>query len=300
MVAVLPLEVADERLAIYSKPVADAVAQRLRGDTALQVESLSLAGAVPARVSLVVDGRIVADGKRRVKLEARVRDPLRGQTIARSLATGSAPLAEIDELAGALAVDLAPRLLAAVADQQRRRVEERRAAATPPGSTPVEVPASAGPSENPPTSANADHRPGFLVLRAGGKAAQGQEALAFIVTRAGDWLVERLAHRPVRGEGQGVPALGAVREQLGRTGLRYALLLDVREVDYEWRGRVLSARGRVRVVVVDAAGRTLFDRTARTGTQVGSRGDGPAALAHYVAIQAIDIVAPHVKRAIEP
>jgi len=296
VVAVLPLEVADQRLAIYSKPVADAVAQRLRSDTSLEVESLSLAGSAPARVSLVVDGRIVADGKRKVKLEARVRDPLRGKTIVRALATDSAPLARIDELARALAADLSPRLVAAVAEQKRARAVEKRVEETPAGASPDAAVAGAEPLQRGPGETPTDHRPGFLVIRAGGKATERDQRVSAIATRAGDWLVERLDHRPVRGEGKGVPRIESVRAQLGRAGLQYALMLDVREVDYEWRGRVLSARGRVRVVVVDANGTTLFDRTARTGTQVGSRGDGHVALAHYVAIQAIDIVAPYVKR----
>lgn len=299
VVAVLPLEAADEHLGIYSKPVADAVAKELREETSLAVESLSLSEGAPARVSLVVDGRIVAAGKRKVKLEARVRDPLRGKTIARSLATSSAPLGEIDELARALAADLAPRLSQAVAEQQRTRAAESRAVAAPAGTTPQSLPAASELGEAAAPTAPVDRRPGVLVVRAGGAASRQKPAVAAIATRAADWLAERLGYRPVRGEGQGTAGIAGVRAELARSGLPYAILLDVRALDYKWRGRVLSARGRVRVVLIDSKGRKLFDRTARTGTQVGSRGDGPAALVHYVAIQAIDIVTPYVKRALE-
>jgi hypothetical protein len=298
VVAVLPLAVADESLGIYSKPVANAVAERLRRETSLAVESLSLAGAAPARVSLVVDGRIVAAGKRKVKLEARVRDPLRGKTVARSVATRAGPLGKIDELAAELATELAPRLVDGAAAQKRVREAEARAVVAP------TAPASGAEATAPPQPSGAVARQGegaagFLVIQAGAPRGNAAPSVADTATRAADWLVERLGHRAVRGHGQGVRPMAEVRRQLAETGLQYAVMLHVRKVDYRWRRQVLSARGRVRVVVVDAGGRTLFDRTARTGTQVGSRGDGHAALAHYVVIQAIDIVAPHVKRALK-
>jgi hypothetical protein len=49
-------------------------------------------------------------------------------------------------------------------------------------------------------------------------------------------------------------------------------------------------------VLVDRRRQVLFDRVARTGTLVGSRGDGPDALVHYIAEQTIEIVLPHLKR----
>ena len=72
-------------------------------------------------------------------------------------------------------------------------------------------------------------------------------------------------------------------------------MMEVRSVSFEWRG-VLSARGRVRIVLVDRTGTSLHDEIVETDTLVGSRGDRQAALIAFVAEQALDIIYPALRR----
>lgn len=283
-VAVLPF-ITDEGLAIYGMPAAEAVAKRLRAG-GLAVDALTLTGPVPARVGLVVDGRINRSGTQ-VTLEARVRDPRRGRVAIDTIATDPAPLAEIDRLAEVLAQKLGARLGPALESQAQLAADEARArtrnevirlpTTVVRGEAAVESVASSDPARAP-----------MVVFHAGGDDGE-------IVTRFGYWLAERLGYRPVPSSHEGVPPGPTIIAELQRTGAELALMIDLRKVDLEWDG-VLSARGRVRVLLVDRRRQVLFDRIARTGTLVGSRGDGPDALVHYIAEQTIEIVLPHLKR----
>lgn len=277
--AVLPF-LTDDGLAIYAMPAAEAVAKRL-SDAGVTAEPLSLSGSVPSGVALVVDGRISRSGKR-VTLEARVRDPRRGRSVIDTLITEAAPLAHIDELARTLADKLASRLRPALEEQTRLAAAEARAHRRNeiirlPTTVVNAAPIDAG-----------EGRPHMVVFRAGGDDAA-------IITPFGYWLAERLGYRAVPSKREGVPTGPVVAAELQRTGAELALMIDVKKVDLDYDG-VLSARGRVRVVLADRQRRVLFDRTARTGTLVGSRGDGPDALVHYIAEQTVEIVMPHLKR----
>ncbi len=283
VVGVLPFA-ADEGLAIYSVPAADAVARQLRKSGA-RVQSLTLSGEVPAQVGLVIDGRIVRVSGSRVALEASVRDPRRARTVVNTIATEPRPLEEIDRLADSLGDKLAPRIAGAQRDLRERAAAEARAHRK---STVIRPSADAG-HQAPPPRAH-DRRPGMLVLQAGGRPDGSS-----IATRHGYWLAERLGYRPVAGDGVGIPPMPEVTAAMARANVSLALMIDVRSVNLLWRG-VLTARGRVRIVLVNGHGRRLFDRVARTGTLVGSRGDGPGALIHYIAEQAVEIVVPHLRR----
>jgi len=285
VVGVLPFT-ADDGLAIYSVPAADAVARRLRKSGA-RVQSLTLSGEVPAQVGLVIDGRIVRASGSRVTLEASVRDPRRARIAVDTIATDPRPLEEIDRLADALGDKLAPRIAEALRDQQKRAAAEARARRE---GAAIRLAADAGHEASSPPPSTRDRRPGMLVLQAGGRTKGSA-----IATRHGYWLAERLGYRPVPGDGVGIPPMPEVTAAMAHANVSLALMIDVRTVDLEWRG-VLTARGRVRIVLVDVRGRRLFDRVARTGTLVGSRGDGPDALIHYISEQAVEIVVPHLRR----
>ncbi|HET6613702.1 MAG TPA: hypothetical protein VFG83_17000, partial [Kofleriaceae bacterium] len=137
-VAVLPFVVAKDRLTMYGKPVADAVARKLSALSGHHAEALSLSGEVPDAVWLVVDGRIIAASDGTIRLEARLRDPRRG-TAQPAVATAALPLADID----ALAENLATKLAAGVVRPPPRRTGPKTAPATEP--TPAR-----GPSARPP------------------------------------------------------------------------------------------------------------------------------------------------------
>jgi hypothetical protein len=283
VVAILPLA-ADDDLAIYSKPAADAIARVLRAGGA-RVESLSLSGDVPPRVALVVDGRIARTGDGEVVLEARVRDWRRARIAVGTITTEPRPLAEIDKLADELGEALAPALTRAMTELGRLVAAEARARRE---KRVIRLPTTVVRDDALRPRSASDQRPAMLVYQAGGEHSD-------VVTRHAHWLAERLGYRPVVATERGVQKLPVVTAGIARSGAALALMVDVRDVDLRWRG-VLSARGRVRVVLVDPRGRVLFDRVARTDTLVGSRGDGPPALVHYIAEQAVEIVTPHLKR----
>ncbi len=297
VVAVLPLRATGRGMAIYSKPVADAIAKRLKRDLGVRVESLPTSGTIPAHVGLVVDGRIVAAGKRRVLLEARVRDPALGRA-GTSVVTKVGALSRIDELAAQLATTLAPVVRRALAAQKRRvALAKTRATKTSP-KPPHELPAGAksAPSRPRRAVATTDARPAMVVFTPTGRA--GDVPIAPIMWRAARRIASGAGHRMVRSNITGVqPGEPAVKE-IRRAHARYALMIHISHVSFRWHGPILSARGRVRVVVVNSRGRRVYDRTARTGTLVGSRGDRHEPLLRLVAEQIVDIATPQIKRAL--
>ena len=89
----------------------------------------------------------------------------------------------------------------------------------------------------------------------------------------------------------------AARSEMRASRADYAVMLDVRRVDFGWRG-VLTARGKVRVLLVDGSGTALYDQVVRTGTVVGSRGDRHGALIRFIVAQAVDIAFPRLRERI--
>ena len=270
-IAVLPLTSSEKRLAMYGVPVARVLAGHLRqaGNT---VETVTGSGSPPRRVAWVIDGRIVAASRGRVVLEARLRDPGRGKAFGQ-VASKPGRLTEIDELARQVAADLAP-LLA--------RARASAAARTPTGSDP---PAASAPS---PAIATPALRPAIVITR-------DKEP---IVTDALAALVERLGYRPVVSDLTGIAAPDKVKGALGsESGARFALLAQVKSVDYEWAGKgVLTARGSMRLVLVDGAGKPLYNAVLDTDTLVGNRGDRHAALLGFVARQVMQMATPRLKK----
>lgn len=302
VVAVLPLAATNHNMALYGKPVADAVAKRLRKAVAMKIEALSLSGAVPSRVSLVVDGRIVTPKKRQVLLEARIRDPERG-TVVTSLATKPRRRLNIDVLARELADKLAPRLKTAYAQQLRRRARaaaarRRAAAAAARRKRETQQPKPKHTTRPSTPSTPVDNRPVMLVMEVTGKQIANDDVVPRVVTPKIYKMVERLGFRPLPGGHRGIVDPLVVRNALRAHGGRYALMVDVPEVKLDWHRVLLSARAKVRVVLVSAAGKPVFARTLRTGTLVGSRGDGYAAMVNFVATQAVDMFAPKLRRAL--
>src|SRR3990170_3126411 len=106
-VVVLPFASADEELAIYGKPVADAVATKLGSLQGFHVVAAGVEGAA-ARGDLVVELRVTRE-RRKVRLEATVRDPDVGDTLG-GVASRPVKLAAIDAAATDLSRRLAARL----------------------------------------------------------------------------------------------------------------------------------------------------------------------------------------------
>ena len=291
VIAVLPLAAPGPRMNIYGAPVASAVARHVRAQGRFLVEALELDDVLPQRVDLVIDGRIVKARGSAVRLEARVRDPARGVTVA-EVVTEARPLGEIDRLAQELAGALAEPLDVALRDARRQRGSEMGApgasAMVPDDRDPQPAPAAPEPSHA--------HAPVMVVFGAIGEVQGGVVPVVDMATHASQALARRLGFRPVRGP-DGVPAQDAMRATLARAGAAYGLILDVRDIRFAWAG-VLLGRGRVRAVLFDAGGQRVYDRIRSTDTLVGSRGDHHAAVVRFVMEQATDIFAPELARAL--
>jgi len=97
----------------------------------------------------------------------------------------------------------------------------------------------------------------------------------------------------------GIAPPDKVKGVLGRASARYALLAEVRSVDYEWAAReVLTARGTMRLVLVGGDGKPLYNAVLDTDTLVGSRGDRHAALLGFVARQVMQLASPRLRKAL--
>jgi hypothetical protein len=281
-IAVLPFTSADKQLEIYGVPVSRALAVELRGAAGAPVQIVSDPTSLPRRIAWVIDGVILQRGGGTVVLEARLRDPDRGHAAGR-VATRARPLRQIDRLAQDLARQLLPALATARADRQREKA--RRAAV--------------GIQERPDTAApapRADPGPPLLLVgrTGGGDAVSGVRADPVATASAVD-LAPRLGRRPLVMELSGIAPADAVRAALAGAGASHALLTQVLNLDFSWLG-VLTARGRVRVVLVDAAGAALYDEIITTDTLVGSRGDRHPALLGFVSRQALEMAAPRLRR----
>jgi hypothetical protein len=298
VVAVLPLSAPSPRMGIYGAPVASAVARGVQAQGRFRVEALALDDVLPQRVDLVVDGRIVKASGSAVRLEARVRDPARGVTLA-EVVTGARPLGEIDRLAEELANALAEPLDVAMRDARRRGAAEVAAVEPGAGAAPEAGhprPASVPPEHAAAAASSDATAPAMVVFGAIGEAAGGAVPVADTATRASHALARRLGFRPVPGAAAGVPTSDVTRAVLAQAGAAYGLILQVRDIRFSWAG-VLLGRGQVRAIMFDAAGQRVYDGSRSTDTVVGNRGDHHVALVRFVLEQATDIFAPELVRA---
>ncbi len=303
IVAVLPLAATNAKMALYSKPVADAVAKQLRKQLKVRIEALSLSGAVPTRVSLVVDGRIVMTDKKTVVLEARVRDPERGKVFV-TLATKPRRRTAIDLLARELAAKLKPRLTSAFAEQRRLRrlaaqARRRAAAAAAARKREARRPKPVKPTTKLANARPVDRRPIMLVMEATGQPIAHDNVVPRVVTSALHRMTTNLGYRWFPGGHRGIVDPLVVRNALRAHNGSYALMVDVPRIKFDWHRVLLSARAKLRVVLVDRNGKAVFAKTLHTGTIVGSRGDGYAAMVHSIGNQLVYIFQPKLKRVIQ-
>ncbi|ACY14507.1 hypothetical protein [Haliangium ochraceum] len=293
VVAVLPLTATHQRMRLYGAPVASALAKYLGGASGLRVEPLGPSDVVPARVTFVVDGRIVKTASDAVALEARVRDPERGATLA-VVAVEPRPLAEIDRLAEELATALAPAL-------QPPRVPAS-AAVDGDGGTGAGVPgtgtgtgAGGAAATGARGAALPASAPSMLVFTGEGQAADGAVPVRAAATRAGGELARRLGYQTLPGPGRDGAKAASLAAAVRSASAPLGVVIEVREVRFTWTG-VLLAQGTVRALLVDARGEVVYDRVHTTDTLVGNRGDRHVAVVGFVLDQAVDIFVPEIRR----
>lgn len=285
VIAVLPLGATEDRLAMYGMPVARTLASNLSKSVSGPVEAWSTSRSLPKRIALVVDGRIVARPNGQIVLEARVRDPGRGRASGQ-VATRAAALTEVDQLTQELATQVA------VLIERERRTHEQVDARRP---RQVGV-AGESPASPAATRRAADHAQASSATIANQVVLLGPDREP-IVTDALTAVVRRLGFEVRLGSLDGIVGPDKVRAALAESGARYALLHKVESVDYRWKG-VLTARGTVRVVMVDRDGVAIYDELIETDTLVGARGDRHAALLAYLARQVADAAWPRLKKVV--
>jgi hypothetical protein len=289
-IAVLPFTSAEKHLEIYGVPVSRALTAELAGAAGAPVRAVSDPASLPRRIAWVIDGRIVARPGGKVVLEARLRDPDRGSA-AGQVATRPRPLRQIDRLAR----DLAAQLLPLLASARRARAEGRPAAARPgAGSTAAGAGSTAAGAPPGRAPAAPEGPPLLLIGHTSGAALTGLFADPIITVRAAD-LAGRLGRRFRIAQLGGIAEPSAVTAAMSVARASHALLSELEAIEFSWRG-VLTARGRVRLVLVDRRGDALYDDTIETDTVVGSRGDRHEALLGFVGRQAMEIAAPRLRR----
>ncbi len=285
-VVVLPMTSTAKNLRLYERAIASALAKELNRDSMISAGSVASVSEVPKGAAFIIEGRLVAKGRGRVLMEARVRQASTGRALA-TLATPATAITKLDSLVVRLAAQLLPAL--------------RRASQAKPPTVLPPVPTRPKPNAevSPPSLANEPARAldlDILLIPAGGSAAKGVVSVQEPATASAQAMLSRMGYRSATSTSYAgitnVP--GAVTELRG-IGATYVLMINVREVSFAYQA-VLSARGTVQVALFDTKGEVVFASTVSTDTVVGARGDRHQALVYQVVSQALDILLPEFRK----
>jgi len=278
VIALLPLA-ADKKLQIYGQPVASEVARALEQD-GFSITVVSSTAPVPSKARLVIDGRIVRGDGDTVLIEARVRDPAIGKIVAEVSATAPT-LTRIDEAAAALAQQLAAVLRDGIAAQDEAARPKPRVDPEPVEGDPTPAPA-----------VKVDGRPIALVaVRSAVSRGQDDPELIPLLRVGAGRLAGLIGHQA--SEVSEPPTAADTPATLITGKAKLLVVIDLLAISYG-EGGVITARARARVRVADASG-VVFERTVRTATLVGGRGDRRDAVARAAIDQLVDIAMPRVR-----
>ena len=271
-VALLPLDT-DQRLELYGQPVAHAIALAL-SEGKVDVVVVGPKMAVPEGAWLIVDGTIVSKGEA-VVLSLRVRNPVDGVTL-ESLSATAPALGNIDRATA----DVSARLLPLLRD---RLATMRPPTAADHGHV-TEVRRLPGAAGKPP-----------VVLVAMSNAPPSAEPIrAPLVAAVAKWT--KAHHRTQQDvESQELIAYYAPKTVVADKA-SLAVSFEILGLDV-WPDPVFMARARVRVRIADAD-KVLFDRVITTDSVVGDKGKSIADLAVRVADEVLEILRPHMHRAV--
>lgn len=285
-VVVLPMTSTAKKLRLYERAISAALAQELSAATKSKVLSIASASEVPKSALLIIEGRLVAKGRSKVLMEARVRSAKTGRAIA-TLATAPTSTINLDALVSKLAVRLVPAI--------------RKGLRPPPPivlPTVIVRPTAESPGETPSLPRPA-RIPDMLLIPAAGSAANGVVSVRDPATASAQAMLGRLGfHSTTSRSFEGLQDVPGALAEMRRAGARFLLMINVREVQFSYRA-VLSARGTVQVAVIGADGVPVFAKTVSTDTVVGSRGDRHQALVYQVASQALDMLLPEFRKLTE-
>jgi hypothetical protein len=276
-VALLPLD-ADKNLEIYGQPVASEIARALvAGDIDVVVVGSKMA--VPEGARLIVDGTIAGKGGT-VVLTVRMRDPTDG-TVLRTLSATAASLATIDKAAAELAARVLPAVRDRIAALHEQHEDHGQVTEVRHPRAPAPAPAKPRPiliSVSTPASGTFEPLRGAL-----GDAVTGW-------TRAHD-------REPVPTDpNRLIKAFAA--NTVAASGNDLAIAFEIRDYTVT-AGEVPLARARVRVRIANAS-EILFDRVIATDSVVGDRRGAPEVLATRTAREILEILRPHIRRAVPP
>lgn len=249
---------ADQKLEIYSHAVATAIANQLRAG-GIDVVVVKANEAVPERARLIVDGTITPGKGEALVLAVRIRERATGATLDKLDAT--APTSTNIDKAVA---DLAGRVLPSV---------KARLVAPPE----IKQPDAKQPLPPPPPPPAVPKTLAITVVPDPQRSTFLEHALP-----------DELATWATRHHWRADPAAQDAPGQL---------IITV--IAYDAEGTELPiAHARVHVVIKDAAHATKFDRVIRTDSIVGDKNIKTDALAARAARAVLDIIEPHMRRAI--
>lgn len=273
-----------KNLQLYERAIASALAQELSKSQEAKVASVASASAVPKGALLIIEGRLVAVGRSKVLMEARVRSANTGRAIA-TLATAATNTTNLDALVAKLAASLMPAI--------RKGLRPPASHVLPAVTVRPTVPIDGNP---PPVLPARAPVPDMLLIPAGGSAAKGVVSVREPATASAQAMLGRLGFRSATSKNfEGLQDVPGALAEMKRAGARFLLMINVREVRFSYRA-VLSARGTVQVAVIDTKGEPVFAKTVSTDTVVGSRGDRHQALVYQVAAQALDMLLPEFRK----
>jgi hypothetical protein len=274
-VALLPLD-AEKRLEIYGQPVAHAVGDALT-HSGIEVVVVGAKMAVPERAQLIVDGTIKGN-KGEITLAVRLRDPKTGAVLD-TLSASAKDLTSIESAALQLSLLVVPAV--------QRTLTEFTKPAGESNPHPAQAPSSS-------TDAKPAPPPVMLVAVTGTtiETALLRDALTAEITV---WS-ERHHHAASPTDISHLSREVATKAVAGASAA-FAVSFEIAGYTTERQGEIPLARARVRVRVADRE-RVLFDRIVITDSIVGDKNLPPPVLATRAARSVLDIVEPHLSRAV--
>ncbi len=287
-VIILPMTTTSKALNIYRNAVPAALARRLIA-VGIHAQAMSSTSSTPKSTKVIIDGRLISHHRDRVQIEVRIRRASTGRLVA-TLASDTTKNTDIETLVANLAARLAPtvnRALVPKSFQLPTTVVRADAPERQPDT-----------KEQPMPDVTSTALPSVLLLPAAGEAAEGMIDVREPATEAAHAMVRRLGiavAESTRHKGIANP-LDVVVEMRERAS-NYSLMVHVMAVRFSYSS-VLSAKGHVRVRLLGADGVAVFDRSVRTQTLVGARGDRHQALVYLVTEQALDMLLPEFRRAL--
>ena len=284
-VAVLPMTSTAKSLRIYRNAIPAALAAEMTTRLGVSVKAVSSSSGVAKGTRVIIDGRLIALRGDKVKLDVQVRRANTGRPVA-TISSEVGEVTDIDRLVGQLATALQPVLVKALTPEPYLLPTTVVQGNTPSGEMPVGEEAVVG------TSAE------VLLLPAQGRAAEGMIEVREPATQAAAHMLARIGRSVGKSaRHQGIANPVKVVAEMRAHSSKHALMVEVLSVTFSYES-VLSARGRVRVVLIGQDGLAVLDAKVSTDTLVGGRGERHQALVYRVAEQALDMLQPRIKRAL--